>query len=306
MAHPNSALPTPNLIALFGPTGSGKSDLAEAIADQTGAQLINADAFQVYRGLDIGTNKSARKADYELIDIKEPHDSYGVGEFVTDACRVLKQVFDEGRDAIVVGGTGLYIRALFEEYTDLAAAPPPELRSELQLLSLDELLDRLDAVAPGLVVDRLNRVRVQRALEKALTRGAGVTFQLPRFNKFKLGLDVPPDLLKTALDSRVTRLLELGWIAEVEGLVARGVLVESPAFRAIGYSEISRYLSAELTFEEMVESVRVQTRQYAKRQRAWMRSEPSLFSLLRTDLGPPSMGQIDAILGHIKQASKEG
>ncbi|MBL8060581.1 MAG: tRNA (adenosine(37)-N6)-dimethylallyltransferase MiaA [Chthonomonas sp.] len=306
MRHPNSELPAPNLIALFGPTGSGKSDLAEALADRTGAQLVNADAFQVYRGLDIGTNKSARRTEYKLIDIKEPNDSYGVGEFVMDASRILAKVFSEGRDAIIVGGTGLYIRALFEEYREMASSPDPALRKELSQLGLNELLSRLDAVSPGNRVDRLNRIRVQRTLERALGDRRPLEFALPPFKKVKLGVEVEPKLLAENLDSRVIKLLEAGWVSEVKSLLSKGVLEESPAFRAIGYKEISRYLRGEITFEGMVDLVQIQTRQYAKRQRAWMRSEPKMFLVKRAELGTPSVAEIEATLNRIKQISNQG
>ncbi|MBZ0212587.1 MAG: (d)CMP kinase, partial [Nitrospirae bacterium] len=130
----------PLLIAVMGPTGSGKSDLAEALADRLGARLINSDAFQVYRGMDIGTGKSPRKAEYDLMDILDPSEPYGVGRFVEDASRAATVAFDFGRAAILVGGTGLYARALTEGYADLAPAPDPDLRARLAQTPLAALV----------------------------------------------------------------------------------------------------------------------------------------------------------------------
>src|SRR5688572_23240532 len=122
----------PFLLAVMGPTASGKTDLAEHLADETGAQLINADAFQVYKGFDIGTAKSVNANRYELIDIREPDESFGVGEFVQLANAELERLFAGGTSAIVVGGTGLYVRALFEEYEAMSGPPDPQLRADLE------------------------------------------------------------------------------------------------------------------------------------------------------------------------------
>lgn len=306
MPHPKSDLRAPTLIALFGPTGSGKSELAEALADCIDAELINADAFQVYRGLDIGTNKSGRKSDYALIDIKSPHEGYGVGEFVQDANHELARAYEQGKNAIVVGGTGLYIRALFEEYRDLAPAPSPDLREKLQSVPLVELLAELDRLCPGLRIDRGNRIRVQRALEKALAPTAPIDFRLPPFRKVKLGLEVDPLELAHTLDRRVLALFDKGWIGEVEGLLSDGVLEDSPAFRAIGYAEISRFLRDKLTFEGLVETIQLQTRQYAKRQRAWMRSEPNLVQFNRANCGPASSTDVETTLKRINELTNQG
>lgn len=294
------------MIAVFGPTGSGKSELAEALTDRIDAELINADAFQVYRGLDIGTNKSDRRGDYALIDIKSPNEGYGVGEFVQDASHELARIYEQGKHAIVVGGTGLYIRALFEEYRDLAPAPSPDLRETLRTAPLIELLAELDRLSPGHKVDRHNRIRVQRALEKALAPTAPIEFRLPAFRKVKLGLEIDPLELAQNLDRRVLNLLDKGWIGEVEGLLSEGVLEDSPAFRAIGYAQIAQFLSDKLTFEGLVETIQLQTRQYAKRQRAWMRSEPNLMLIKRANCGPASSTDVETTLKRINELNNQG
>lgn len=294
----------PKLIGLMGPTGSGKSTLAEALAELLDAQLINADAFQVYRGFDIGTNKSPSRDCYALIDIKSPDESYGVGEFVLDATEVLQECWERGRSAIVVGGTGLYVRALFEEYQDLLPSPTPELRAELSQLSLTELLSQLDKKEPGHHVDRANRSRVQRALEKLLSPQTPIAFELPPFPRIKLGLDVEPEILNPVLELRTSQLLSSGWIEEVQTLLTNGVSEESAAFRAIGYSEISRYLGDVFDFEELVVQIQTQTRQYAKRQRAWMRSEPHLTLLKRDIFVPPTVSEVESILNRINEEER--
>ena len=158
----------PALVALMGPTASGKSDLAEALADRIDARLINADAFQVYRGMDIGTGKPSQKERYLLLDLVSPSEQFGLGEWLRLAVAALEEIFKQGRNAIVVGGTGLYIRALMEEYADVAAAPDPSLRASLMKRPIEELRQELRSRAPNVFesTDIANPLRVRRALEK--------------------------------------------------------------------------------------------------------------------------------------------
>lgn len=287
----------------MGPTGCGKSALAEAIADAWGGELINADAFQVYRGLDIGTNKPEVRDRYHLLDLKSPQDSYGVGEFVLDAQKVILSRLNTERPLIVVGGTGFYVRALFEEYGELAPPPDPALREELQQLTHDELLRRLDALAPNCKVDRPNPVRVRRALEKALSPPVRLEVRLPACHKVKIGLDVDPDALNASLDIRTEELFAKGWMDEVKSLAKQGFGPDDPAFRAIGYSEIWRWLRDSLSFESLLGEVQLRTRQYAKRQRSWLRSEPNLIRWKRAFPAPLGHAEVESILNRIKQAS---
>ena len=159
------------MLAVMGPTASGKSELAEQLADKFSAQLINADAFQIYRGMDIGTAKPIAKERYKLIDSRNPDEGFGVGEFVAMAQAILNDLWQRQQSAIIVGGTGLYVRALFEEYSLMAAAPNPELREQLNTLSLDELVSELRGIneAEFLRIDLKNRVRVQRSIERLRT-----------------------------------------------------------------------------------------------------------------------------------------
>ena len=283
----------------MGPTGSGKSAIAEALAERLDAQLVNADAFQVYIGLDIGTNKPTNRSDYRLLDLKAADQSYGVGEYVIDAAAVLAEQFAAGRSVVVVGGTGLYIRALFEEYKDLLGSPNQGLRDELSSLSLPEMLERLDAVATTPDLDRSNRRRVQRALERALQPTAPISFTIPGFHKAKLGIQFPVESLDVELAIRTERLLRSGWIEEVEGLLKAGLSPQSASFKAIGYAEISRFLGGGFSFEELQDQVQLQTRQYAKRQRAWMRSEPNLIPLHRDSLRSATVSEIESMLQQI-------
>lgn len=270
----------PHLFAIYGPTASGKSELAEALADLTQAQLINADAFMVYRGLDIGTNKPTEKDRYKLLDLKAPHEDFGVGEWVRLASDLLGQLHAQSRDAVLVGGTGLYLRALTERWTELAPAPDPGLRAalqrELQGRGLPALVDELRRLDPETKVDLANPVRVTRALERLRTAPDPVTIDYPDFEVVKFGIQVEPAEIDQRIAQRTQEMLIRGWVDEVNALRTLGVSAEAPSMRAIGYRLILEALEGKTSFADLEGKVVQQTRQYAKRQRTWMRSEPHL------------------------------
>ena len=264
----------------MGPTGSGKSVVAEALAKELDLQLVSADAFMVYRGLDIGTNKPADTGKYELIDIVGPGDGFGVGEWVRLAQTVLQKLWGKGRGAVVVGGTGFYVRALFEEYDDLSHAPDPELRDELMRREQEEGLEPLVAELlekspqASEKIDLKNPVRVRRALEKLSDARPPIKVELPAFHKAKIVLDVPVEILNQVIEKRTESMFEAGWRQEVEGLLHRGTERNAPGFRAIGYDCIVDLVEGELDLEQAKQRIVTETRQYAKRQRTWLRSEP--------------------------------
>jgi len=269
----------------MGPTASGKTEVAERLADDLDAALINADAFQVYRGLDIGTAKPVARERYELLDIKDPEDTFGVGEFVRLAAGLLETYFTEGRNVIVVGGTGLNIRALFEEYSGMEDKPSDELREALSKESLETLVERLRVEAPQVAdrIDLKNPARVQRALERALVPSPSIEMRLPPFQRTKLGIVGPTEVLDAMIVSRFERMIQNGWIDEVLSLRNQGVPNEAPGFRAIGYRPLLKYLGGELEIDAAKATVVTDTRQYAKRQRTWLRSEKNLTVLNWSD-----------------------
>lgn len=277
----------PKLVAVIGPTASGKTGIAERLADLLGAQLINADAFQVYRGMDIGTAKPQAKDRYLLLDLKDPREAFGAGEWVRLACGSLRRLWSESRSAVIVGGTGFYTRALLERYTDLQGPPPEELRAELMarearegLPALAGELARIDPDAAARV-DPRNPVRVRRALERALHRSGNVPVDLPPFDELKIGVDWDVRTLDARIETRAHALIASGWVAEVRGLLADGVPRNAPGMRAIGYSPLASYLGGDISLDGAIAQIVLATRQYAKRQRTWMRSEPRLFRLPR-------------------------
>lgn len=266
----------------MGPTGSGKSALAEELARRHNAQLINADAFQVFRGMDIGTAKPQNRDLYRLLDLKLPNEQFGVGEFVRLAHQELVQLYREGRNVVVVGGSGLYIRALFEEYEDMAGAADPVLRAELEERlrrdGLEPLVQELTEISPSLAatVDLRNPIRVTRALERLRTPGPRTRYELPNFFRIKFALVPDQPWLDNSLATRHHDMVQNGWIQEVKSLLLAGYGPDDPGFRAIGYREWARYIKGDVGLEEATATMIAETRRYAKRQRTWIRSEPNV------------------------------
>jgi len=264
----------------MGPTASGKTDLAERLAEILEAQLINADAFQVYRGMDLGTAKPENKGRYQLLDLKDPNQQYGVGEFCRDALAELQNLYKHQTSAILVGGTGFYIRALLGEYDALQSQPNPELRENLQARlkkeGLQPLVEELLTKDPNTKIDIKNPVRVTRALERLADPNPPIKVDLPPFNTLKLGIEMEVDLLNRRIEERTARMVQNGWVQEVRQLLDSGYGPGDPGFRAIGYSEIARHLTDGTDLEEATAAATAETRRYAKRQRTWLRSEPSL------------------------------
>lgn len=270
------------LLGIYGPTASGKTALAERIATEIDAQLINADAFQVYRYLDIGTAKPENKNRYELIDILDPKETFGVGEWVLRACSLLEGLFAKGRNAVLVGGTGLYLRALFEEYAEMSPPPSEQLRAELmrreQTEGLQTLVQELIQKNPNLAerTDLKNPARVRRALERTLVGVNRIEIRVPPFRKVKVGIDPDKPMLDGAIEHRVGEMMQNGWVDEVRNLIKLGYGPSDPAFRAIGYAEVFDFISHRIGLAEASAKIVLATRQYAKRQKTWLRSEPRL------------------------------
>ncbi len=273
------------MIGILGPTASGKSFVAESLATEISAQLINADAFQVYRGFDIGTSKSKSIDRYLGIDLVDPQEQFGVGQWIRYVLPHLETCFKAGQSAVIVGGTGLYVRALFEEFSEMSGEPDPGLRRELQdqlategLTSLADELVRLD---PSTYADLANPVRVTRALER-LRSANDFQFTLPPFRKLKFALLPSVEATDRSIGTRLRAMMEEGFVEEVRRLIEQGVPKEAPAFRAIGYRTILRLLEGEIVGEEALSSIETETRRYAKRQRTWIRSEPNV-NILEAD-----------------------
>ncbi|MHB8635813.1 MAG: tRNA (adenosine(37)-N6)-dimethylallyltransferase MiaA [Fimbriimonadaceae bacterium] len=282
---PEKVAATPRLIAVMGPTASGKTEVAEALACLLNAQLINADAFQVYRGMDVGTAKPTAKHLYRLLDLKTPNETYGAGEFVVLARAELANLFDQGKSAVVVGGTGLYIRALFEQYGQLGASPDPAVRAALMQRErtdgLAALALELGRRAPDVAaqIDLRNPVRVRRALERLDCAAPNLSSELPPFRQLKLVIHFDTGELNARIESRAQAMVQNGWLEEVVSLKRAGFGPGDPGFRALGYAAMWQHVSGTKALSDALAATVTDTRRYAKRQRSWLRSEPNTVAI---------------------------
>jgi tRNA dimethylallyltransferase len=270
------------LIAVMGSTASGKTALAEALADELGARLINADNFQCYRYLDIGTAKPDDRSRYDLLDILNPDEPFGVGEWVQRATGVLER--REFETYVVVGGSGLNVRALFEGYSGMKGPPPEELRESLNQRRLDDLVGELKERDPEAAanVDLKNPVRVKRALERLETPSTPVR-AIEGFEKLKIGLEVSPEWVNPRVSKRVEDMIEAGWMEEVAGILDKGYRYDDPGIKAHGYRNLWDVLEGRKDLETAKDEIAAMVRQYAKRQRTWMRTEPNLCKISAED-----------------------
>lgn len=278
---------TRNLVIILGPTGVGKSRTAVDLALKFGGEIINGDSIQVYRGFDIGTDKpdlEARKdVPHHLIDAVEPGIQFTAADFVREALRAAGDIIGRGLVPFVVGGTGLYLRALVDGLFPGPGRDPAlraELEAEAREKGLDVLFRELEGVDPAYArkIRDHDRVRIVRALEiYRLTRRPlsehflGTKSPTGAFNVFKIGLELGREALYRHIEERVDRMFERGLLEEVRGLLGRGVPEDAPAFRALGYRHVLACLRGEIPVEEAKALTKVDTRHYAKRQTTWFR-----------------------------------
>jgi tRNA dimethylallyltransferase len=279
---------------IVGPTATGKSELAADVACEIGAEIVSADAFQVYRGLDLLTAKPDRstvaKAPHHLIGTTPLHEEMNAEKYRCAASRVIGEIHSRGKLAIVVGGSGLYINALTH---GLATLPEfdPKLRKKLNAKSLDELLSQLTDLDPRGVqkIDMKNRRRVVRALEICLLSGQPASVVVSRVgDAARPGSTIPAtgvfilrdrEELYARINRRVEAMFENGVIEEVRA----GGEVSSTASQMIGFREIRQLLNGEMSISQCIAAIQQATRRYAKRQLTWFRRQTN-FSPLNLSL----------------------
>ncbi|MGI8922629.1 MAG: tRNA (adenosine(37)-N6)-dimethylallyltransferase MiaA [Fimbriimonadales bacterium] len=297
----------PFAIAIMGPTASGKSDAAEELASLFGSRIVNADAFQVYRGFNIGTNKPANRERYDLIDILDPGDSFSAGQFVSLARPICAEYGAERRHSVVCGGTGLYVRALFDEFSEMSGHSEKlreKLRADLEHLGPDALLTSVGiGVGEPSQATKTNPVRLLRYIEKRLDPRAPSQASSPwQARRLKFGLRWDRRALAERIDKRVRVMVHNGWRFEVERLLDSGVQEHWPVFRAIGYREMANCVRGDISIDSAVERIRIRTRQYAKRQMTWLAKERGL----RWLDGSSSASQIAGQIVDISREEQDG
>ena len=297
------ATAAPPLVGVVGPTASGKTDLALALARRLPVEIIVADSRQVYRGMDIGTAKVApaarRSVPHHMLDLVDPDEPFTVADWVERARIVVAEIAARGRIPMLVGGTGLYVSALVDGH-DYASQPwSPELRQrladELEADGLEPLVARLETADPttAATIDRRNPRRVLRALERAEAGGGGVAPTASAYagHVALVALERPREVLYRRIDDRATWLFGNGLPEEVRALEAAGFGPELRPMTGHGYAEAAAYLVGEWTLERAVEVTARRTRQYAKRQLSWFGRDPRLLWIPARD-GPADAPEV--------------
>ena len=282
----------PTLLAIVGPTASGKSYLAVHLARHFGGEVINCDSLQLYRHFDIGTGKLTSREQHgiphHLINVLDPADQFAAGEYARLAKRAISMIEARGKLPIIVGGTGFYLRALID---GLFRGPAriPELRERLRLRAgqkgrsyLHRILQRVDPQA-AVKIHPNDLPKTIRALEVFLETRRPISSlflegrqALEGYEVLKLGLFPSRDALYERINQRTRSMFENGLIEEVRNILAQGISDAVPPFRSLGYNEALQYLEGKIDLEESIRLTQNRTRQYAKRQMTWFRRESGI------------------------------
>lgn len=279
------------IIAIIGPTAVGKTALSFKLAERFQTELVSADAYQVYKGMDIGTAKATKDElatySHHLIDIIEPNEDFSAAAFQEAARTTIEDLHERGKIPILVGGTGLYVQSLLEGYEFKAKRHSKEERqaasSRIAALSEDELkayiTEKTGYEPPDwheLLSNSHRLVRLVGAIEK----GDGAAAVMPQkaggplYHAFVIGLSLPRQVLYERIEKRIDAMIEAGWIDEVQQLLQDGVSPEAQAMKAIGYKELALYLDGQLSLEAASELIKKRTRHFAKRQMTWFKRMP--------------------------------
>ena len=286
------------IICLAGPTASGKTALAVALAQALNGEVVSCDSMQVYKFMDIGTAKPTLDemggVPHHMIDVADPREDYSVSRYCKDAAPIVEDIVSRGKTAIIAGGTGLYMDSLIRG-NDFAPFPSTGVRERLERQAdaegLEAMRSWLRSIDPEAEARIQDRKRLLRALEVYLETGETITEHNrrtqalpPRFTPLWLGLDFENrQSLYSRIDQRVTHMLEAGLLQEIRSLLQSGVPDTATAMQAIGYKEFVSALEGHGTVEAAADSVRQSSRRYAKRQLTWFRRNPAIHWLIRKD-----------------------
>ena len=289
-----------NIICIAGPTASGKTALAVELAKELNGEVVSCDSMQVYKRMDIGTAKPTKEEMqgivHHMIDVAEPDEDFSVSRYCAMASPIVDDILARGKTAIIAGGTGLYMDSLIRG-NDFAPFPATGVREKLETqadeIGMEAMLARLREIDPESAA-RLHlsdRKRIIRALEVYLETGETITEHNrktqaipPKYTPLWLGLDFSDRAeLYRRIDLRVDLMLEMGLIAEIQGLLASGIPAKATSMQAIGYKEFVAALNGEETIAQAAEEVKKSSRHYAKRQLTWFRRNQAMHWLIRQE-----------------------
>ena len=292
----------PKLIVIAGTNASGKSGLGVRLARRYGGEIVSADSRQVFRGLDLGSGKitpeETQGVPHHLIDVCEPGDFFSMHDFQRLAYEAIDGIIARGRPPFLVGGTGLYVESVTQGYVMSDAAPDLKYREYLETFETPALYDMLVKAVPDIEIERNNRNRVMRVLEKLHAGDDHIPRSQPRYRCLKLGVTWDRETLKKRIDERLERRLSQGMIEEVQGLMDDGVSLEFLMKLGLEYRYIAQYLTGEIPRrEDMVEQLGNAIKKFAKRQMTWFRRDRDIVWLdMTADPFEQACERIDAFL----------
>jgi tRNA dimethylallyltransferase len=272
------------VIVIVGPTGIGKSQTAFDLAIALDGDVVVADSRQVYRMLDIATNKppaaDRERVRYHMIDFVDPRESFNAARYIEGARESIDGILRGGRTPIVEGGTMLYVEALTEGFSLAGVPPNPTLRRELEALGLDALRSRLLAIDPEPGVDLANPVRMIRAVEVLEAVGPPLarlrTRSRPPWPVLLIGLTAPFSVIDARLEARSRRQVERGLVAETQSALDAGVPADAAVLTGIGYAEALAHIRGDVSLEELPLIMAASNKRYARRQLRWWRRDPRI------------------------------
>ena len=270
-----------DLITILGPTASGKTPLAAALADRLGTEIISGDSRQVYRRMDLGTGKDlvdytveGRQVPYHLIDIVEPGYKYNVFEYQRDFLKAYQEITAKNKLPILCGGTGMYIESVLKGYRLLPVPENPELRASLEGKSLEELTGILEGYKKlhnSTDVDTAKRAIRAIEIEEYYKQQPAEYREFPSLKSLIVGVDIDRELRREKITRRLKQRLDEGMVEEVRGLLAEGIAPENLIYYGLEYKFLTQYAIGELTFDEMFHQLETAIHQFAKRQMTWFR-----------------------------------
>lgn len=305
-------MPDYDLIAILGPTASGKTPFAAALAAELRTEIISADSRQIYRGMDLGTGKdladytvNGKQIPYHLIDIVEPGYKYNVFEYQRDFLKAYETMKQKGCLPVVCGGTGMYLESVLKGYKLLPVPENPELRARLADKSLEELTDMLKtykSLHNTTDVDTAKRAIRAIEIEEYYAHTPVDERSFPQLNSLIIGIDIDRELRREKITRRLRQRLEEGMADEVRHLIEQGVQPEDLIYYGLEYKYLTLYVIGKLTYEEMFTQLETAIHQFAKRQMTWFRGmERRGFTIHWMDARWPMEEKIDFVKSKFKE-----
>ena len=305
-------MPDYDLIAILGPTASGKTPFAAALADALDTEIISADSRQIYRGMDLGTGKDLidytvndRQIPYHLIDIADPGYKYNVFEYQRDFLTAYETIKQKGKLPVLCGGTGMYLEAVLKGYRLLPVPENAELRTRLADKSLEELTEMLKqykSLHNTTDVDTAKRAIRAIEIEEYYAHTPVDERAFPKLNSLIIGVDIDRELRREKISRRLRQRLDEGMVDEVRRLIEQGIQPDDLIYYGLEYKYLTLYVIGKLTYEEMYKELEIAIQQFAKRQMTWFRGmERRGFTIHWMDAGLPMEEKIAFVQAKLKE-----